>query len=125
VDYSAPLSQIAEAVLRHHIYEHQEGAQRDAPMSLEGSIGFHHLGITSIDYKTPARFPSLMPWFLVHPRFLRPLPEQHITVRLWISQVYQPRFGWLTSVRKVPDTCFATAPWNVVAEIQNQIQAQR
>jgi hypothetical protein len=62
VDYSAPLSQIAEAVLRHHIYEHQDGDQRGAPMALESSISFHrHLGITPMDYKPPLIYPSPTP----------------------------------------------------------------
>jgi hypothetical protein len=48
VDYSAPLSELAQAALLHHIYDHQDCSLK----TLESSIVFHgYLGITPIDYK--------------------------------------------------------------------------
>jgi hypothetical protein len=52
VDYSAPLSELAQVVLLHHICDHQDGSL----MTLESFIDFHHfLGIIPIDYKPPPR----------------------------------------------------------------------
>lgn len=58
VDYSSTLPELAQAVLLHHIHEHQDGALE----ALEGYIDFHHsLAITPVDYKPPPRSPSHNP----------------------------------------------------------------
>jgi hypothetical protein len=65
VDYSSTLSEVAQAVLLHHIHGHEEGD----PSTLENSISLHQsLGITAIDYKLPTRSSSQMPPINERPR---------------------------------------------------------
>jgi hypothetical protein len=58
VDYSSTLPELAQAVLLHHIHEHQDGALE----TLQRYIDFHHsLAITPVDCKPPPRSPSHIP----------------------------------------------------------------
>jgi hypothetical protein len=65
VDYSSTLPELAQAVLLHHIHEHQNGVLE----TLESSIDFHHsLAITPIDYRRPSRSPTQIPRVKGEPR---------------------------------------------------------